>query len=113
MIVTTAAIKIIKAGIEIRQVDAAARKVIRKSGLPVYGHGTGHGFGLEIHELPYIKEKSKGKLETGQIITVEPGIYIPCRLGVRIEDDILVTETGHQILTRTCPQLPFLAKRKA
>jgi len=107
-----AAIKMVKAGAEISRVDAAAREVIRKSDLPVYGHGTGHGFGLEIHELPYIKEKSKGKLEAGQIITIEPGMYIPGKLGVRIEDDILVTKTGYQILTRSCPHLPFLRNKK-
>ncbi len=83
-----AAIKMVKAGVEIVRVDAAAREVIRKTDLPVYGHGTGHGFGLEIHELPYLKPESKGKLKAGQIITIEPGVYIPGKVGVRIEDDI-------------------------
>ncbi len=103
-----AAIKTIKAGVKITQVDAAARQVIDKTGLPVYSHGTGHGFGLEIHESPFLKAGSKGRLEAGQVITIEPGIYTPGKLGVRIEDDILVTETGHKILTRNCPHSPFL-----
>ncbi|MHC4542730.1 MAG: M24 family metallopeptidase, partial [Planctomycetota bacterium] len=103
-----AAIKAIKAGVKITQVDAAARDVIDKSGLPVYGHGTGHGFGLEIHESPFLKADAKGTLEAGQVITIEPGIYMPGKLGVRVEDDILVTNTGHKILTRNCPHSPFL-----
>jgi len=103
-----AAIKTIRAGVKITQVDAAARDVIDKAGLPVYGHGTGHGFGLEIHESPFLKPDGKGKLKAGQVITIEPGIYIPGRLGVRIEDDVLVTETGCTILTRNCPHSPLL-----
>ena len=97
------AIKMVKAGVEIVRVDAAAREVIRKNNLPVYGHGTGHGLGLEIHELPYVKAESKGKLQTGQVITIEPGVYIPGKLGVRMEDDVLVTKTGCKILTHACP----------
>jgi len=108
----TAAIKMIKPGVKIAKVDAAAREVIRKSGLPVYGHGTGHGLGLEVHELPVIKPRNKGKLKAGEVITIEPGVYIPGKLGIRIEDDILVTETGHQILTHYCPHLPSLRTKK-
>jgi Xaa-Pro aminopeptidase len=104
-----AAIKIIKPGVKLTEVDAAARQVIDKAGLPVYGHGTGHGFGLEIHEDPFLKPDGKGKLKAGQVITIEPGIYIPGRLGIRIEDDILVTETGHKIITRNCPHSPILS----
>ena len=104
-----AAIKMIKAGVKINDVDAAAREVIDKSNLPVYGHGTGHGLGLEIHESPFLKVKSKGTLKAGQVITIEPGIYIPGRLGVRIEDDVLVTETGSRILTRKCPHSLLLS----
>jgi Xaa-Pro aminopeptidase len=103
-----AAIKTIKPGVKITQVDAAAREVIDKSRLPVYGHGTGHGFGLEIHESPFLKPEGKGKLKPSQVITIEPGVYMPGKLGVRIEDDILVTETGHKILTRQCPHSPWL-----
>lgn len=103
-----AAIKTIKPGVKITQADAAARKVIDKAGLPVYGHGTGHGFGLQIHEDPFLKPDGKGKLKAGQVLTIEPGIYMPGKLGIRIEDDILVTETGHKILTHKCPHSPLI-----
>ncbi len=103
------AIKMVKAGVEMRQVDDVAREVIRKNGLPVYGHGTGHGLGLEIHELPFIKAQSKGQLEDGQVVTIEPGVYIPGKLGVRIEDDILVTKSGCRILTISCAHSPILS----
>ncbi len=99
-----AAIRVAKAGAKLVEVDAAARNAIRESGLPVYGHGTGHGFGLEIHEIPFLKEGAKGELKAGQIITIEPGIYLPGRLGVRIEDDILITEDGCELLTGACPR---------
>ncbi len=99
-----AAIKMVKAGVEISQVDTAAREIIKKADLPVYGHGTGHGLGLDVHELPAISGKAKGKLQAGDVITIEPGVYIPRRLGVRIEDDILVTKDGCILLTADCPK---------
>ena len=102
----SAAIEKVKAGVSIKEVDLAAREVIRKSGLPVYGHGTGHGLGIEIHESPFIKSQIQGIFEAGQVVTIEPGIYIPGKLGIRIEDDILVTKTGCKILTKKCPYLP-------
>lgn len=105
-----AAIATAKAGVEMVEVDAAARAVIRESGLPVYGHGTGHGIGLEIHEDPFLKENAQGKLQAGQIITIEPGIYLPGKLGIRIEDDILITETGCEVITSKCPHIPILQR---
>jgi Xaa-Pro aminopeptidase len=94
-----AAIAAVKVGVSLKSVDDAARKVIREYGFEPHGHGTGHGLGLDVHELPMVGPKSKGKLEAGDVITIEPGVYIPGKLGIRIEDDILVTKTGCKILT--------------
>jgi Xaa-Pro aminopeptidase len=110
-----AAIAAIRPGIKVCQVDAAARKVIQDAGLPVYGHGTGHGLGLQVHEIPYLAAlDKKTTLQAGQVITVEPGIYLPGKFGVRLEDDVLVTEKGNQIITRdrrfdiSCDDVPVL-----
>jgi Xaa-Pro aminopeptidase len=84
------------------EVDAAARAVLRDHGLDkAFGHGTGHGFGREVHEGPAVSPKSgKLRLEPGMIITVEPGVYLPGRFGIRIEDDVLITEKGARVLSR-------------
>jgi Xaa-Pro aminopeptidase len=98
-----AAIAEIAGGVDARKVDRAARDVLRREDLPVYGHGTGHGLGLEVHEHPRLHEKSTDKLRTGEVVTVEPAVYIPGWSGIRIEDDVLVTDHGCEILTRDCP----------
>ena len=98
-----AAIRMVKPGVKISEVDAAARQVISKYRLPVYGHGTGHGLGLEVREEPVISHDSKGKLQPGMVFTVEPGVYIPGRLGIRIEDNVLVTKSGCRMLTPNWP----------
>lgn len=96
-----AAIAVIRPGVKVCEVDAAARKVIQDAGLPVYGHGTGHGLGLQVHEIPYLAAlDKKTTLQLGQVITVEPGIYLPGQFGVRLEDDVFVTPKGGQVITR-------------
>jgi len=79
------------AGVRVGAVDGAARGVLKKAGLGEYfTHRTGHGLGLEIHEAPYIVEGGKEKLDSGMCFTVEPGVYLREKLGVRIEDDVLI-----------------------
>jgi len=106
-----AALEKVKAGVELKAVDEAARKVIRDHGFEPHGHGTGHGLGLEVHELPIVGPKSTGRLQAGDVITIEPGVYIPGKLGVRIEDDVLVTETGCKNLSGEYLSSPCLAVR--
>jgi len=94
------AIEKIAPGVPMKDVDAAARKVIAGAGHDKhFGHGLGHGIGLEIHEQPRMASTEKRTLKAGMVVTVEPGIYLPGWGGVRIEDDILVTRSGHEVLS--------------
>jgi len=94
------AIAAIKHGVTCKAVDRQARSFIRGAGFGKYfGHGLGHGIGLEVHEQPVLHPHSDTTLQVGMIVTVEPGIYIPSYAGVRIEDDVLVTDSGCRVLS--------------
>ncbi len=90
----------VRAGAGGREVDAVARDVIEAAGHGEhYGHGLGHGVGLAIHEGPRLSKRSEAVLQAGNVVTVEPGVYLPGKFGVRIEDLVVVTEEGCEILT--------------
>lgn len=103
------AIAAVRPGATAGQVDAAARRTLRKSGLArLFTHSTGHGLGLEIHEGPRLGRLSTATLEPGMVITIEPGVYQQGFGGVRIEDTVLVTPTGAEVLTPTSKEFLVL-----
>jgi Xaa-Pro aminopeptidase len=95
-----AAVAAVASGISCAEVDEAARSVLRRAGLAeAFSHSTGHGLGLEIHEPPRIGAEETARLLPGMVITIEPGIYLAERFGIRIEDMVAVTRNGGQVLT--------------
>ena len=101
-----AGVEAVRPGVTVGAVDGAVRRVLRRAGLARYfTHSTGHGVGLEIHEAPRIAAGQDLVLQAGMVITIEPGIYIPGSGGVRIEDMVLVTGSGCEVLTPTTKEL--------
>jgi Xaa-Pro aminopeptidase len=104
-----AAVAAVRAGAKARDVDRQARISLQKHGLEeAFVHSTGHGVGLEIHEIPRLGRSDQTVLETGMVITIEPGAYIEGFGGVRIEDMVLVTDRGCEVLTPTSKDLRIL-----
>lgn len=103
------ALAAVRAGVDARAVDAVAREYIKEAGYgEAFGHGLGHAVGLEVHEEPRLAATAEGELQAGMVFTVEPGIYLPGRFGVRIEDLVVVTEDGCRNLTGTPKELLVL-----
>jgi len=101
-----AAIAAIRPGAIMKEIDATARQVIEDAGYGErFGHSLGHGIGLAVHEQPRLAPDQDRPLVPGMVVTVEPGIYLPGWGGVRIEDDVLVTEDGHEVLTSVPKEL--------
>jgi Xaa-Pro aminopeptidase len=101
-----AAIAAVRAGVTAAYVDRQARDVLRAENLDrAFVHSTGHGLGLEIHEPPRIGKKQKTRLQAGMVITIEPGVYLGGYGGIRIEDTVVVTAKGCEVLTPTDKEL--------
>ena len=101
-----AALDAVRPGQKLDEVDKAARKVLQKHKLAKYfTHSTGHGVGLEIHEAPRVAAGQEDELKPGMVITIEPGIYLPGKWGIRIEDMAVVTDTGCEVLAPATKEL--------
>ncbi|MDD5167443.1 MAG: aminopeptidase P family protein [Syntrophales bacterium] len=103
------AIGAVRAGIHCREIDRIARDYISAQGFgDFFSHGTGHGVGLDVHEFPRLSMTSDAILEAGMVVTIEPGIYLPGKFGIRIEDMVLVKEDGCRVLTKTSKTLRII-----
>jgi Xaa-Pro aminopeptidase len=101
-----AALQAVKPGPEGKEVDAVARDLITEAGHgDEFGHGLGHGVGLEVHEAPTLSKRGDKLLAAGNVVTVEPGVYLPGRFGVRIEDLVVVTGDGPDVLSSFTKEL--------
>ena len=104
-----AAIAALKPGAKSGTIDAAAREVIASAGYGEYfTHSVGHGLGMQVHEAPMMRAGTETVLQPGMVVTVEPGIYLPGWGGVRIEDDVLITPEGCEVLTHVPKDLPAM-----
>jgi Xaa-Pro aminopeptidase len=104
-----AALAAVRPGPEGREVDAIARDVIERAGHGEhFGHGLGHGVGMEVHEAPRLARSAEARLRPGNVVTVEPGVYVPGRGGARIEDLVVVTRDGHEVLSGTTKDVVFV-----
>jgi Xaa-Pro aminopeptidase len=105
----TAAIEAAQPGMLGRDLDSVAREHISRAGYGKhFNHSLGHGIGLRIHERPRVSMASRDRLRQGNVITIEPGVYLPGRWGLRIEDDVLITASGCTVLTTSPKQLMIL-----
>jgi Xaa-Pro aminopeptidase len=96
-----AGIRAAKSGIPGQEIDGAARKVIQDAGFGAYfGHGFGHSLGLDIHEEPHLNPREKRLMPEGAVVSAEPGIYLPGRFGVRIEDVMILRPEGSEVITK-------------
>ena len=96
----------VKMGIATKEIDALSRRILAQFGLDsFFGHGLGHGVGIDVHEQPTLNSKSATILKSGMVVTIEPGVYIPNEFGVRIEDTVVITSESIEILTKSPKEL--------